>query len=43
MDWDIRMMQFFDYYLKDAKMPRWMKEGISAKEKNKDRKYDLVD
>ena len=30
-------------YLKDAKMPRWMKEGISAKEKNKDRKYDLVD
>jgi hypothetical protein len=24
-------------------MPRWMKEGISVKEKNKDRKYDLVD
>jgi dipeptidyl aminopeptidase/acylaminoacyl peptidase len=43
MDWDLRMMQFFDYYLKDAKMPRWMKEGISVKEKNKDRKYDLVD
>ena len=43
MDWDKRMMQFFDYYLKDAKMPRWMKEGISAKEKNKDRKYELVD
>ena len=43
MDWDKRMMQFFDYYLKDAKMPRWMQEGISAKEKNKDRKYELVD
>ena len=25
-DWTIRMMQFFDYYLKGTKEPRWMKE-----------------
>lgn len=32
-DWTIRMAQFFDYYLKDAPMPLWMKEGIPATEK----------
>ncbi|MDD3716567.1 MAG: prolyl oligopeptidase family serine peptidase, partial [Candidatus Marinimicrobia bacterium] len=42
MDLTIRMMQFFDHYLKGAPMPRWMKEGISAIEKGRDYKLDLV-
>ena len=42
IDWSIRLQQFFDYYLKDAPMPRWMKEGISLKERGIDQKYDPV-
>ena len=42
MDWDKRMYQFFDHYLKGAPMPRWMKEGISVTEKGIDQKYELV-
>lgn len=42
MDLSIRMMQFFDYYLKDAPIPRWMKEGIDAIEKGKELKYELT-
>ncbi len=34
-DWTIRLSQFFDYYLKDAPMPVWMKEGIPASQKGK--------
>lgn len=33
MDFQIRMKQFFDYYLKGAPMPPWMKEGVPAIEK----------
>lgn len=40
-DWTIRMMQFFDYYLKATHEPRWMKEGIHLKERGVDQKYDL--
>lgn len=43
MDWDKRMYQFFDHYLKGAPMPRWMKEGISVTEKGIDQKYELVE
>jgi dipeptidyl aminopeptidase/acylaminoacyl peptidase len=32
-DFAIRMMQFFDHYLKDAPMPDWMKRGVPAVEK----------
>jgi dipeptidyl aminopeptidase/acylaminoacyl peptidase len=32
-DFAIRMMQFFDHYLKDAPLPPWMKEGVPALEK----------
>ncbi|MGB3801437.1 MAG: prolyl oligopeptidase family serine peptidase [Lewinella sp.] len=28
-DFQTRMAQFFDYYLLDAPMPKWMKEGVS--------------
>lgn len=41
-DWSIRMMQFFDHYLKDAPTPRWMEEGININERGHDSKYDLV-
>ena len=43
MDWDKRMYQFFDHYLKDAPMPRWMKEGIHLRERGIDQKYDLLE
>jgi dipeptidyl aminopeptidase/acylaminoacyl peptidase len=33
MDFQVRMKGFFDYYLKGAAMPGWMKEGVSAIEK----------
>lgn len=41
-DWTIRMQQFFDHYLKDAPMPRWMDEGININERGIDQKYDPV-
>ncbi len=40
-DWTIRMMQFFDYYLKGTKEPRWMKEGIHLNDRGMDQKYDF--
>ncbi len=43
MDLSIRMKQFFDHYLMDKPMPRWMKEGISAQEKGIDMKYELIE
>lgn len=43
MDWDRRMMQFFDYYLKDEPMPRWMQEGLPAVDKGIDQRYEYVD
>lgn len=33
MDFQIRMKQFFDYYLKGAPAPSWMTEGVPATEK----------
>ncbi|MEQ9413622.1 MAG: prolyl oligopeptidase family serine peptidase, partial [Cyclobacteriaceae bacterium] len=33
MDFQIRMKQFFDFYLKGAEEPEWMKEGVPAIEK----------
>ena len=32
-DWQIRLQQFFDHYLKDEPAPRWLREGIPALEK----------
>ncbi|WP_303178590.1 prolyl oligopeptidase family serine peptidase [uncultured Butyricimonas sp.] len=42
LDFTIRLKQFFDYYLKDTPMPRWMKEGIPAAERGVDQKYDYM-
>lgn len=33
LDFNIRMEQFFDHYLKDQPMPRWMRRGVPATEK----------
>lgn len=33
IDFQTRMMQFFDHYLKDAPMPQWMQRGVPAIEK----------
>lgn len=33
LDFNIRMEQFFDHYLMDAPMPKWMKSGVPAIEK----------
>ena len=36
-DWQIRLKQFFDHFLKDAPAPRWMTDGVPAV----DAPYDL--
>ena len=35
-DLSVRLSQFFDYYLKDAKPAKWLKDGLPATEKGKD-------
>lgn len=40
-DLSIRMMQFFDHYLKGEPAPEWMTKGIPAVMKGKDFRYDL--
>ena len=42
-DFQIRMAQFFDHYLKGAPMPKWMDEGIPAINKGVDMGYELVE
>lgn len=43
IDFNIRMSQFFDYYLKGAKMPKWMRDGVPATELGINQGYELVD
>lgn len=38
-DFQIRMAQFFDHYLKGEPMPKWMKEGVPAVEKGVESGY----
>jgi len=40
-DFQIRLSQFFDHYLKEKPMPKWMKEGIPAVNKGLDMGYEL--
>jgi dipeptidyl aminopeptidase/acylaminoacyl peptidase len=35
-DLSVRMMQFFDHYLKDKPAPLWMLDGVSAKDRSWD-------
>lgn len=41
IDLSIRMMQFFDHYLKGKPMPLWMSEGLPALQKGQQLKYEL--
>lgn len=41
-DFQIRLAQFFDHFLKEKPMPQWMKEGIPAVEKEFDMGYELT-
>jgi dipeptidyl aminopeptidase/acylaminoacyl peptidase len=40
-DYTIRLTQFFDHYLKDALPPKWMTEGVPARLKGIESKYEL--
>lgn len=42
-DFTIRFTQFFDHYLKDAPPPKWMTQGIPAKLKGVEMRYELND
>jgi dipeptidyl aminopeptidase/acylaminoacyl peptidase len=39
IDFQTRMMQFFDHYLKDAPAPAWMREGLPAIQKGINKGY----
>jgi hypothetical protein len=36
------MAQFFDHYLLDAPMPKWMKEGVSPLERGIEQNLELT-
>lgn len=41
-DFQVRMAQFFDHYLKNKPMPDWMKEGVPAVEKENIENYNII-
>jgi len=41
LDYTIRLTEFFDHYLKDKYPPRWMTQGVPAKLKQVETRYDL--
>lgn len=43
IDFNIRMAQFFDYYLKGEPKPVWMERGVPAIEKGINQGYEYVD
>ncbi len=43
IDFNIRLAQFFDYYLKGASMPKWMRDGVPATELGINQGYELTD
>lgn len=42
-DFQIRLSQFFDHYLKGTPMPEWMKRGVPAVEKDYNLGYDIIE
>ncbi len=42
-DWNVRMQQFFDHFLKGAPAPVWLEEGIPATEKGETLGLELVE
>lgn len=43
IDFNIRLAQFFDYYLKGEAMPKWMRDGVPATELGINQGYELLD
>ena len=43
IDFNIRLSQYFDFYLKGAPMPKWMRDGVSALETGIDQGYELIE
>lgn len=43
IDFNIRLAQFFDYYLKGASKPKWMESGVPAIEVGINQGYELID
>jgi dipeptidyl aminopeptidase/acylaminoacyl peptidase len=43
IDFNIRMAQFFDYYLKGEPMPKWMRDGVPATELGINQGYELLE
>ena len=43
VDFNIRLAQYFDYYLKGAPMPKWMRDGVPALEMGINQGYELLD
>jgi dipeptidyl aminopeptidase/acylaminoacyl peptidase len=41
-DFNIRLAQFFDHYLKGADKPMWMEQGVPAMEKGVNQGYELI-
>ncbi|RLD81574.1 MAG: hypothetical protein DRJ10_06035, partial [Bacteroidetes bacterium] len=42
-DFNIRMQQYFDHYLKGEKAPVWMEKGVPAIEKGINKGYELIE
>lgn len=36
-DWSARMLEFFDHHLKDAPAPRWMREGVPFRDREREK------
>lgn len=43
IDFNTRLRQFFDYYLQDAAMPKWMENGVPPIEKGINQRLELID
>ncbi|MEM6736089.1 MAG: prolyl oligopeptidase family serine peptidase [Bacteroidota bacterium] len=43
IDFNIRMSQFFDHYLKGEPMPKWMQDGVPATDLGINQGYELVE
>ena len=43
IDFNIRLAQFFDYYLKGELMPKWMRDGVPAAELGINQGYELLE
>ena len=41
-DFNLRMSQYFDHYLKGAAKPKWMNSGVPAIQKGIDQNYELM-